>query len=314
MLTRKVLNMKKLDIELKAEGKYVSHSFLDECPEIPAQIDIINAGKSQYSKGWDNYAPFESADGENWKRTKPGTFDGNKFSFISNSKFISWYPPYPVENLKKLSADTGIDIEFNNIPVIKIGNKKGQNILMLARQNPGESISSYFLDSFIRELVKDQKLLDDYYWIIYPIVNVSGLNLGNHRLNCNNIYLNRKWNSNISPISEIKKLNPSLVLDIHGDEVSKINTIITHKRKFFEPIAQDSDFVVIESVSGLKRFVKSVLRSKKININFGKTAEKYFNDKNIPSATIELSAHKNNLEDCQRLGKKFIKSFAIKNK
>lgn len=313
MLGKKVANMKKLDIELKIEGNLVSHSFFVKCPEVPIQINIVNAGESPYAKGWNNYAPFESADGINWQRTNPGTFDGNEFNFISNSKYVSWYPPYSVADLKK----SNLKFHSDKLPIISIGNKNKKIILILARQHPGESIGSYFLEGLISELTKNKELLDDYNWVIYPIVNMSGLNAENHRFDANNIDLNRKWDSKIYPITEIKNSlpdKPFFVIDIHGDEVSKINTVITRAPEIFSTLFDNSDFIIVNPQSQLKKIIKSLIRDKKLSINPGKTAEKYFSDKSVPAATIELSAHINDLEKCRKLGRNFIKSFSNREK
>lgn len=87
-------------INLEKESSIIKHGFFCKLDENINNIVITNAYQSNYSKGWIDYAPFESEDGKKWTRTKPGSYNGKEFSFnvCKNSQYISWFPPYNINN------------------------------------------------------------------------------------------------------------------------------------------------------------------------------------------------------------------------
>ena len=73
-----------------------------------------------------------------------------------------------------------------------------KNIVILARQHPGEVWSSYATESIIRELMRDSNadkdwLLKHYTFRIFPMVNVDGVIYGNFRCDLSGMDLNRCW-------------------------------------------------------------------------------------------------------------------------
>lgn len=73
-----------------------------------------------------------------------------------------------------------------------------KNIVILARQHPGEVWSSFATESIIRELMRDSNadkdwLLKHYTFRIFPMVNVDGVIYGNFRCDLSGMDLNRCW-------------------------------------------------------------------------------------------------------------------------
>ena len=69
--------------------------------------------------------------------------------------------------------------------------------MIIARQHPGESVSSYIMEGVIKYLISDKKeaeiLRQKYIFKIIPMVNPDGVIYGNFRCNLSGVDLNRKW-------------------------------------------------------------------------------------------------------------------------
>jgi murein tripeptide amidase MpaA len=64
---------------------------------------------------------------------------------------------------------------------------------LLARQHPGESVSSYVLEGFLKKIIKEIEFLKKYELIVIPMVNPDGVIYGNFRTNLAGFDLNRQW-------------------------------------------------------------------------------------------------------------------------
>lgn len=105
----------------------------------------------------------------------------------------------------------------------------------MARQHPGETVSSFVMESFLKILAhSNSKLLEEFEFVVVPMVNPDGVIYGNFRANLSGFDLNRQWlqpNRWLHPeIYFIKKLALSLtnlvfVLDLHGHS-KKFNSFI----------------------------------------------------------------------------------------
>lgn len=86
------------------------------------------------------------------------------------------------------------------VPYLTIGSAESskKNIIVLARQHPGEVWSSFFAESLIRELVRDSFpekdwILKNFTFRIFPMINVDGVIFGNFRCDLSGMDLNRCW-------------------------------------------------------------------------------------------------------------------------
>lgn len=87
-------------------------------------------------------------------------------------------------------------ISNNPIPYLTIEHKASSNrktILCMARQHPGETVGSYVLESFLDCLVAKPNLLEQYRFVVVPMVNPDGVIYGNFRTNLAGFDLNRQW-------------------------------------------------------------------------------------------------------------------------
>ncbi|MCB0473811.1 MAG: hypothetical protein KDC56_12195, partial [Flavobacteriaceae bacterium] len=91
----------------------------------------------------------------------------------------------------KLGRDLiGLDI-YSGIP------DKKDLIVILSRQHPPEVTGYLAMQAFVDELLKDNRLSEDfvnkYRILVFPLMNPDGVDLGNWRHNAGGIDLNRDW-------------------------------------------------------------------------------------------------------------------------
>lgn len=191
------------------------------------------------------------------------------------------------------------------IPEIRMGNKDKQAIVIIARQHPGETLSSFFLEGMINGILNNRELLKDYMFIVFPFVNVLGIKNGNHRY-YNEIDYNRSWKKNEpKEIEYIKrticKYNIKDFIDIHNDEVTNFSYVRTNKS-----INEMPNIKVLKDMSKTKRFIRALIKEKKIIDLFNYTARKFAIKKyKCRGILIELSMLKEDCDSAYNKGKMF---------
>ncbi len=131
-----------------------------------------------------------------------------------------------IENLGFTAQNRSIDLLQIGTP--DVGKKK---VWIIARQHPGESQASWFIEGLIMRLLNNDDpisrvLLKKSVFYIVPLVNPDGAILGNLRCSSLGTNLNREWaepNTETSPEvyyikNKMKETNVDLMLDIHADE------------------------------------------------------------------------------------------------
>ena len=306
-----------LKLEQEQGLKTFKHSFCFSLQESTTNISILNAGETSYSKGWHSYKPFFSIDGNTWTRVEnKGVFEDNVFSFKvpNTATSVCWYPSYNMESLHNFISNNmleGNTNDYKGISYLKFGNFENKTILILARQHPAESLGSFMLEGIIKAIKEDESILNDYSFLIVPIVNISGVKEANHRYTKDGVDMNRAWYSKYQEIEYLKEIfkevkNPNIMLDLHADEVSTFNYAYKSSYKnnsdsFYNSLL--TGFTLLGETGALKRFVKNLIRHKKL-VSFAKpkTAKNYFASLGYDAFTLELSAHINTPKDCELLG------------
>jgi len=92
----------------------------------------------------------------------------------------------------------GNSYEGREIPLLTIGNPKAQkSIVLSARVHPGETVSSFIMEGFIKELLSQSEfaksLRRKYLFKIVPMINPDGVVRGNYRFSAAGYDLNRRW-------------------------------------------------------------------------------------------------------------------------
>lgn len=217
-------------------------------------INIVNAGKSAYVEGWENYNAVASYDRETWFRV-PTAYDGENLTITFtpeyNSVYFAYFAPYSYERHQdllhnaQLSANCklqilGQTIDGRDMSVLKIGEEgEGKKVIWLtARQHPGESMAEWFMEGFIERILDEddgvaRSLLNDSVFYLVPNMNPDGSVRGHLRTNAVGSNLNREWQTpSMDKSPEVYLVREKMFLtgvdlhlDIHGDEALPFNFV-----------------------------------------------------------------------------------------
>jgi len=217
------------------------------CKNQILNVSIQNAGEASYPEGFQSYQVRASCDKINWFLV-PTTFNGKCLSFEHqpemNAVFYAYFAPYTYEDhlnyIHQIQFSTlvnyqslGKTVEDREIDFLTIGeeNPDKKKIWVIARQHPGESQASFFMEGFINRLIDESDpvsrvLLSIATFYLVPLINPDGVVHGNLRTNVAGLNLNREWgNPDPEKAPEVyhifKKMTETgvdLNLDIHADE------------------------------------------------------------------------------------------------
>ncbi len=229
------------------------HFRLTGALDIQCKISILNAGESSYSRGWENYHVCASYDKVEWFRVPTEYEDGVlKIDYLpaNNSVYFAYFAPFSYENHQNLIHNAqlsdlakveviGETVEGRDIDLLVIGDEGiGNNIWIIARQHPGESMAEWFVQGTIDRLLDEsdpvaKKILENACFYIIPNMNVDGSIAGNLRSNAAGANLNREWESPSlakSPevfhcLKKMDQIGVDLLLDVHGDETIPYNFV-----------------------------------------------------------------------------------------
>lgn len=291
-------------IKLDQEAEVVKHGFFCVLAENETEATVINAYQSPNAKGWAEYAPFVSRDGQNWERIKPGKYDGKEFCFDVDpqAKFVCWYPPLKMQKIEEMGT------AFKNVKGggFFMGDPQKPTIVFLSGQHPGETMGPFFIEGVVEAVKQMPQIYEEFSFLVFPLLNLEGAKNMNYRFTPQGKDLNRSWGDEQPELKAIKEAIGSLkavyaVVDVHGDEVSAKDYVIydrslSKKKDFKENLS--ADFVLLKRQNKFKKFIKNLVRKRKIIFERGKTARDYYAEKGFCAVTIELSAHRNTPEDC----------------
>lgn len=218
------------------------------------RMKILNAGKVSYPEGFDDYMVRASYDKHEWFMV-PTKFDGTVLTIDHqpqhNAVFYAYFAPYSYErhlsfihNIQFSPLVTyesiGQTYEGRELDMLTIGDERDDalKIWVIARQHPGETQPSFFMESFISRLSEiddpvSRTLLNKAVFYVIPFINPDGAIAGNLRANAAGLNLNREWgNPDKEKAPEVyhilKKMEEKgvdLNLDIHSDEGLPYNFI-----------------------------------------------------------------------------------------
>ena len=230
---------------------------------------------------------------------------------------LSSYPRYTLNDLNTFMNkinDKGIQYNNKIIPEIIIGNSNNNSIVIIARQDPGETASSYFIEGIIKGIIDNSEIIESNKIIIFPIVNTKGVKEGNHRYT-DEIDYNRIWNTNgiVKEVDYVKnKISENKIkkfVDIHCDEISRIDYIRSNNRQY-KTIA---GIKVLEDHSKLIRFLRALIKQRKIINISNQSAREYISKKyKCESILVELSLKEIEKEKRIKQGYNFIKEITKK--
>jgi murein tripeptide amidase MpaA len=213
----------------------------------PCTIRLLNAGRSAYPKGWEDYNAMASYDRVNWFRV-PTRFDGQVLTIehtpAMDSVYYAYFEPYSWERHLELldraqlsdhvrMLDLGSTVDGRDLNLLVIGEPAAgkKNVWVIARQHPGETMAEWFVEGMLDALLDPahpfgRQLLKETVFYVVPNMNPDGSVRGNLRTNAAGANLNREWlNPSLERSPEVflvrKKMEETgvdLFLDVHGDE------------------------------------------------------------------------------------------------
>ncbi|GAA0543783.1 murein tripeptide amidase MpaA [Rhizomicrobium palustre] len=205
-------------------------------------LTIRNAHATTYSEGWPGYRAFVSEDGEAWLRATTRYEDGAlviRYTAQSETLWFAYFVPYTVARLEALLEDArgagaslrvlGKSHEDRPIHCVSLG--QGETpVWIVARQHPGETMASWWVEGFLRRLVSAdplaQKLLREMSFHIVPLANIDGAVRGHLRGSASGLDLNRQWaqpDPVLAPeiaaiLRAMEEMGCAALVDVHGDE------------------------------------------------------------------------------------------------
>ena len=307
-----------VELSLKKENKKYSHYYnfkVENEKKEKGTIIIKNIDNSPYYSNETVYLPYIKKPQSEWEK-----IDSKTVSILKDrleikiepeeNMEISLVPRYTHNELnefiKTIKSESKINIEEDVLTKIEFGEKSAPTILVIGRQHPGETLSSFFIEGMIKAVLSNQEKFKKYHFVFFPIVNVIGVQKGNHRYT-NNVDYNRSWNKKDTP-KEIKYLKEQIKLnrikyfiDIHNDEITSKDYIRTDFNIEKEQIA---NIQVLKDVTKLRRFIRALIKERKIIKLKDKTAREYVKKiYKCKSILLELSMK----EDYRKLEKKGFK-------
>ena len=206
----------------------------------------------KYQHAKHRYDPKISSDRKHWQTIAGYTYNVDStaisFKFAVNKK-AQWLAAQPIINatdtkkwLDSLTGNPfvspvqmiGKSVLGKPLYMLKIGTGDTKNkkiIVLLSRQHPPEVTGFKALQSFVKQLLKQDTLTKAFYqkyevWL-FPLLNPDGVDLGHWRHNANGIDLNRDWAYYRQPeidavtkfiVNESKKyhVQPVLGIDFHS--------------------------------------------------------------------------------------------------
>ena len=213
----------------------------------PLTMTIENAAGASYVAGWQDYRAVASYDDENWFRVETRYEDGKLIINHTPDKdriSYAYFAAYPASRCKTFVEEIkgsplifhkllGQTLDGQGIDYFRVGDADAEkrNFWIIARQHPGESMGSWWIEGFLRRLIdendEDAKALREKAVLhIVPCMNLDGVKRGHLRTNAAGKDLNRAWrNASMEESPEVflvrEKMQETGVdyfIDVHGDE------------------------------------------------------------------------------------------------
>ncbi len=246
----------KLNIRVDSNSHHYQwfHYRLQNAKDKACTMHILNAGGASFADAYKGYNACASYDRKTWFRV-PTEYDGATLTIKHtpeyNSVYYAYFAPYSYEqhldlvhtaqlsNRCKLES-LGKTVQNRDIDFLTIGEpaEGKKKVWVIARQHPGESMASWFMEGFLFRLLDEEdsvarKLLDKAVFYVVPHINPDGSIIGNLRANAAGANLNREWDSpslEKSPEvlhvrNKMDEIGVDLNLDVHGDEELPYNFV-----------------------------------------------------------------------------------------
>jgi murein tripeptide amidase MpaA len=227
-------------------------------PDKEVSFSIIDAGQSTFPD-WNGYKVCLSYDLEKWERIEDTTFEDGKLTWTHVPKFqLAYYAYFPTYSRERQLRMLGIwmcsasrrcnvhtigkTLDGRDFHLLAIGlpapavadRKMAKKLTMWvhARQHPGETCASWWIDGFVNRLLNEsdavtREVLKVADFFIVPNMNPDGGVRGHLRTNACGANLNREWSEpsqerspEVFMVQKVMRTLGSidLMFDIHQDE------------------------------------------------------------------------------------------------
>ncbi|MFK0229920.1 M14-type cytosolic carboxypeptidase [Streptomyces sp. NPDC090303] len=308
-------------------------------------VSVVNAGASPYRHGWNGYRPFLSQDGPWTRLDEPGRYVDDTFTFVvphpERPFRVAWYEPYDVaraHHTVRAHAGRGTVTaaveEESGFAVLSAGDPALPAVIVLARQHPGEVMSSFFVEGFLDELLAGGAVTDRFLarnsLVVVPMMNVDGVRRDLHRTDGAGIDHNRAWGGRTPPraVAFVERLLTDgrpvrLLADVHGDEVSRSSYLSYRTGRRLTLAERDAGVALLkrldtppgrhvwQAASFARRSARALVRQRRLLIRPGLTAAEFAAKyASCVSCTYELSAHQVDPAEAADQGREFARACA----
>ncbi len=245
------------------------HYRVTGCRGEALSMRIGNAKEASYPDGWNNYRACASYDRQEWFRVTTSYRDGVlhiDHTPERDSVYYAYFAPYSLQRhydmLARCSSHgrcqlqvLGSTIDGRTVDMLHISangwdmSRTGQttpaaareerkHCYFIARQHPGESMASWFMEGLLTRLLNDddplvRALLQRAVLHLVPNMNPDGSFRGHLRTNAVGANLNREWHEpSMDKSPEVYLVRQHMdqtglrfCLDVHGDEALPYNFI-----------------------------------------------------------------------------------------
>jgi len=205
---------------------------------------ILNAGDASFPRAWDGYRVCTSVDRQTWTRVDTQFKDGVLSIEHQPEGQMQWYAyfaPHTHEQHLELLSECqlsemvtvdrlGATVDGRDLHRLIVGEGSLQ-FWIIARQHPGESMASWWMEGFLDRLLDpddaiSRRLRERATLHIVPHMNPDGAIRGHLRCNAAGANLNREWEEpTIAESPEVYFTRAAMdvsgvdfCLDVHGDE------------------------------------------------------------------------------------------------
>ena len=235
-----------LRIKKDAGGEHMQWFYfrVDGAHNTACTLRIINAGDASYPKAWDGYRVCTSVDRHTWTRADTRYENGVLIIEHQPESQMQWYAyfaPHTHEQHLELLSECqlsdlvsvdrlGATVDGRDLHRLRAGEGPLQ-FWVIARQHPGESMASWWMEGFLARLTNpsdalSRRLREVATIHVVPHMNPDGAIRGHLRCNAAGANLNREWATPTlerSPevyvtLAAMDQSGVDFCLDVHGDE------------------------------------------------------------------------------------------------
>lgn len=219
-------------------------------------LHLTNAGATSYPGGWDGYRAVASYDRRDWFRVDTSYADGVltiRHVPQADQVYFAYFAPYSRERHADFVAECaarpgatlevlGTTLDGQDLDYLRIGKAATDkpDLWVIARQHPGETMASWWMEGFLRRLLDPadpvaRTLRAKATFHVVPNMNPDGSRRGHLRTNAAGADLNREWGvATMERSPEVFLVRQAMrdrgidfCLDVHGDEVLAYNFLVT---------------------------------------------------------------------------------------